>query len=188
MKKLLILLLLLPSLSWGDFIMKDLIDVLRTINNSKTNKVAMDLQSINENQDSYDFIIRKANLSNTDAVKIALALNSIELNNGPKLHTISLSFNQKLKDDGVIEIINNIPQDTSVIAFVECGITDLAGQKIIDWAYKNDHLIAVYLEGNNFTDTMYSKFKKLKSDKPNLTILSKWANEGFEKMVKETYK
>ena len=44
--------------------MKDLIDVLRTINNSKTNKVAMDLQSINENQDSYDFIIRKANLSN----------------------------------------------------------------------------------------------------------------------------
>jgi hypothetical protein len=71
---------------------------------------------------------------------------------------------------------------------VECGITDLAGQKIIDWAYKNDHLIAVYLEGNNFTDTMYSKFKKLKSDKPNLTILSKWANEGFEKMVKETYK
>ena len=69
MKKLLILLLLLPSLSWGDFIMKDLIDVLRTINNSKTNKVAMDLQSINENQDSYDFIIRKANLSKTDAVK-----------------------------------------------------------------------------------------------------------------------
>ena len=117
-----------------------------------------------------------------------VTLNSIELNNGPKLHTISLSFNQKLKDDGVIEIINNIPQDTSVIAFVECGITDLAGQKIIDWAYKNDHLIAVYLEGNNFTDTMYSKFEKLKSEKPNLTILSKWANEGFEKMVKETYK
>jgi hypothetical protein len=49
-------------------------------------------------------------------------------------------------------------------------------------------LIAVYLEGNNFTDTMYSKFEKLKSEKPNLTILSKWANEGFEKMVKETYK
>ena len=55
--------------------MKDLIDVLRTINNSKTNKVAMDLQSINENQDSYDFIIRKANLSKSDAAKIALALN-----------------------------------------------------------------------------------------------------------------
>ena len=38
-----------------------------------------------------------------------------------------MSFNVDLKDEGMITILNHIPITTSVIAIVECGITDKAG-------------------------------------------------------------
>ena len=52
--------------------------------------------------------------------------------NGPKRGTISISFNQNLKHQNVISILNNIPKNTSVIASVECVVADEAAQAIID--------------------------------------------------------
>jgi hypothetical protein len=98
-----------------------------------------------------------------------------------------MSFNQDLKDDGVIAILDQIPKTTSVIAFVECGITDKAGQAIIDWASKANNLDGIYIEGNIFSKNMEAKFQKLRIDNRNLTVLSKWASEDFKEMVKKTF-
>ena len=48
--------------------------------------------------------------------------------------------------EGLIKILNVLPDSTSAIGFVECGITDIGGQKIIDWAYKNKGIKQIYLE------------------------------------------
>ena len=190
MKK--VLLILVLGLFWSDvsysnMIMQDLIDALVDTKKPKSIEVAKALKLISTNSKSYDLVIRKANLNLEDAKKIANAINIVDQKKGPKLHTISMSFNQELKDDGVIAMLNQIPKTTSVIAFVECGITDKAGQAIIDWASKANNLDGVYIEGNTFSKNMEAKFEKLRTDNLNLTVLSEWASEDFKEMVKKTF-
>ena len=189
MKKLLaiVVLGLLWSNSGYSYVMQDLIETLEETKKPKSIEVAETLKSINAKEKSYDLIIRKANLNLEDAKNIANAISRVEKNNGPKLHTLSMSFNQELKDEGVISILNQIPKTTSVIAFVECGITDKAGQAIIDWAAKTNNLDGIYIEGNTFSKSMETKFAKLRTDNPQLTVLSEWASEEFKEMVKKSF-
>ena len=190
MKKLLgiiVLGLLWCTASYSNIIMQDLIDALVDTNKPKSIKVANSLKAIDNNDKSYDLVIRKANLDINDAKNIANAIKKIQQNNGPKLHTISMSFNENLKDEGIITLLNHLPLTTSVIAFVECGITDEAGQAIIDWSTKTNNLNGIYIEGNNFSKDMEEKFEKLRTDNPSLTFLSEWASEEFKEMVKKTF-
>jgi|TARA_B110000211_G_scaffold105887_1_gene123031 hypothetical protein len=175
------------SPSYAEFVMQDLINVLIETKKTKSIEVAKNLQSIGPNDKTYDLIIRKANLSLEDAKNIAKAIDKVSKNHGPKLSTISMSFNQDLKDEGVIAILSKIPKTTPVIAFVECGITDKAGQAIIDWALENNEVNGIYIEGNTFSNSMEAKFEKLRVDNPQLTVLSEWASEGFKEMVKKTF-
>jgi len=190
MKKLLrivVLGLLWCTTSYSNIIMQDLIDALVETNKPKSIEVAKNLKSIDINDKSYDLVIRKANLNIQDAKNIANAIKKIDQNKGPKLDTISMSFNEGLKDEGVITILNLIPKTTSVIAFVECGITDKAGQAIIDWAATTNNLNGIYIEGNTFSKEMEEKFEKLRVDNPRLTVLSTWASESFKEMVKKSF-
>ena len=182
-----VLSLLWSNISYSNIIMQDLINVLLETKKPKSVEVAKALKLISANSKSYDLIIRKANLNLEDTKKIANAINRVDQKKGPKLHTISMSFNQDLKDDGVIAILDQIPKTTSVIAFVECGITDKAGQAIIDWTFKANNLDGIYIEGNTFSKIMEAKFEKLRIDNRNLTVLSEWASEDFKEMVKKTF-
>ena len=190
MKKLLgiiVLGLLWCSTSYANIIMQDLIDALVETKKPKSIEVANNLKSTGNNDKSYDLVIRKANLNIKDAKNIATAIKKIDQNKGPQLSTISMSFNEDLKDEGVITILNHIPLTTSVIAFVECGITDKAGQAIIDWAAKINNLNGIYIEGNDFSKDMEEKFDKLRADNPGITVLSEWASESFKEMVKKSF-
>ncbi|MDA9973031.1 hypothetical protein N9E39_03425 [Candidatus Pelagibacter ubique] len=190
MKKLLgviVLGLLWCSASYANIIMQDLINTLVETKKPKSIEVANNLKSTGDNDKSYDLVIRKANLNIKDAKNIATAIKKIDQNKGPQLGTISMSFNKDLKDEGVITILNHIPLTTSVIAFVECGITDKAGQAIIDWAAKTNNLNSIYIEGNDFSKDMEKKFEKLRVDNPRLTVLSEWASEEFKEMVKKSF-
>ncbi len=179
--------LLWCSASYANIIMQDLIDALVETKKPKSIEVANNLKSTGDNDKSYDLVIRKANLNIEDAKNIATAIKKIDQNKGPQLGTISMSFNEDLKDEGVITILNHIPLTTSVIAFVECGITDKAGQAIIDWAAKANNLNGIYIEGNDFSKDMEKKFEKLRADNPRLTVLSTWASESFKEMVKKSF-
>ena len=179
--------LLWCSTSYANIIMQDLIDALVETKKPKSIEVANNLKSTGDNDKSYDLVIRKANLNIEDAKNIATAIKKIDQNKGPQLGTISMSFNEDLKDEGVIILLNHIPLTTSVIAFVECGITDKAGQAIIDWAAKANNLNGIYIEGNDFSKDMEKKFEKLRVDNPRLTVLSEWASEEFKEMVKKSF-
>ncbi|MFK7893983.1 MAG: hypothetical protein AB8B63_24425 [Granulosicoccus sp.] len=167
--------------------MQELIDVLVETQKAKSLEVAKKLQLLGADVDTYDLVIRNANLSIDDAEKIADAIYRVSQKNGPDLHTISMSFNQNLKDEGFLAILDKIPNTTTVIAFVECGITDIAGQAIIDWASENVGLTGIYIEGNAFSKSMEAKFGKLRVENPQLTVLSEWASEEFKAMVKRTF-
>jgi len=162
-----------------------LIAALTKIDKPKSLKVAKELTSTNN---SYDLIIRRANLNVLDAKKISNAIEKISHQKGPLLQRISMSFNKDLKDEGLIKILNVLPDSTSAIGFVECGITDIGGQKIIDWAYKNKGIKQIYLEGNFFSKHIINKFMKLKNDKPDIAMIIEWPSEEFKKMVLDNYK
>ena len=181
--------IIFPKISLGNMIMHDLINVLLEVNKPKTLEVAKKLSYLNTSDKTYNLIIRKSNLNINDANNIAKAIKQVDLDNGPKLHTISMSFNDNLKDEGVIAILNQIPKETSVIAFVECGITDKAGEAIIKWAKLKEvkNLNGIYIEGNSFSKEMEQKFDQLRANNPNLTVLSEWASESFKEMVKKSY-
>jgi len=162
-----------------------LIAALTKIDKPKSLKVAKELTSSNN---SYDLIIRRANLNILDADEISNAIKKISHQKVPVLKTISMSFNKDLKDEGIIKILNVLPTTTSTIAFVECGITDIGGQKIIDWAYNQKAIKQIYLEGNFFSKNIINQFIKLKKDKPDITMIIEWPSEGFKKMVLDNYK
>ena len=95
MKKLLgvlVLGLLWCSTSYSNIIMQDLIDALVETKKPKSIEVANNLKSTGDNDKSYDFVIRKANLNIKDAKNIANAIKNIDQNKGPQLGTISMSF------------------------------------------------------------------------------------------------
>ena len=162
-----------------------LIAALTKIDKPKSLKVAKELTFSNN---SYDLIIRRANLNILDADEISNAIKKISHQKAPLLKTISMSFNKDLKDEGIIKILNVLPTTTSTIAFVECGITDIGGQKIIDWAYNQKAIKQIYLEGNFFSKNIINQFMKLKKDKPDITMIIEWPSEGFKKMVLDNYK
>jgi len=164
-----------------------LTNALTNINKPKTLKVANSLKNVNINSSTYDLIIRNADLNYEDIKKIANAIELIDLNKGPSLSTISMSFNENLKDKSILLILNSIPKTTKVMACVECGLTDKAAETIIHWAYEAKNLQALYFEGNFFSRKMHEKFIDLTNGKPNLTVLSEWPSEQFKSMVKQTY-
>ena len=165
--------------------MSHLIAALTKIDKPKSLKVAKELTSANN---SYELIIRRANLNVLDANEISNAIKKIRYQKGPLLQTISMSFNKDLKDEGLIKILNVLPDSTSTIAFVECGITDIGGQKVIDWAYNQKAIKQIYLEGNFFSKQIINKFMKLKNDKPDIAMIIECPSESFKKMVLDNYK
>ena len=75
-----------------------LTNALTKINNPKILKLANNLNNVNPNSPTYDLIIRKADLNYEDIKKIAKAIKAIHINKGPSLHTISMNFNENLRD------------------------------------------------------------------------------------------
>ena len=99
-----------------------------------------------------------------------------------------MSFNKNLTDSGLNPILQVLPESTSAIGFVECGLADASGERIINWAYTHKGIKEIYLEGNLFSKNIINKFAKLKKDKPNIVMLIEWPSEEFKKMVLENYK
>ena len=93
-----------------------------------------------------------------------------------------------LADSGLDFIIHALPKSTSTIAFVDCGLTDISGEKIIAWAYAHEGIKEIYLEGNLFSKSIINKFIKLKKDKPEINMIVKWPSEGFKEMVIQNYR
>ena len=167
--------------------LKYLINALIEINHPKAIQVAADLKNFKGDIKTYKLIIRKADLDFSDIKKLAEAIKQVQKTRGPDLIILSMSFNKNIKDEGLNLILNVIPDTIEVLAFVECGLTDTGALKIIEYAYKSKNINQIYLEGNFFSKSIQYKFKKLKMDKPHLTIISKWPSERFKEMIRKNY-
>ena len=167
--------------------LKYLLNALIEINHPKALQVAADLKNFKGDIKTYKLIIRKADLDFSDIKKLAEAIKKVQKTRGPDLIILSMSFNKNIKDEGLNLILNVIPDTIEVLAFVECGLTDTGALKIIEYAYKSKNINQIYLEGNFFSKSIQYKFKKLKMDKPHLTIISKWPSEKFKEMIRKYY-
>ena len=167
--------------------LKYLVNALIEINHPKTFQLAADFKNFKGDIKTYNSIIRKADLDFYDIEKLAKAIKQVQKARGQDLIILSMSFNKNIKDEGLNLILNVIPDTIKILAFVECGLTDTGALKIIDHAYKSKNINQIYLEGNFFSKSIQYKFKKLKMDKPHLTIISKWPSERFKEMIRKNY-
>lgn len=191
-KFLLIFLFLFPTLTYANTSIetpiKFLVNALNEIKHPKALAVASELIKNTQEENTYNLIIRKSELDVYDIKRIADAISKIKKWNGPDLITLSMSFNENIKDDGLKLILDAVPDTIKVLACVECGLRDNAALEIIDYAYKNRNINEIYLEGNFFSESIQNKFDKLRFKKPNLTIISQWPSQDFKKMVKKNFK
>jgi hypothetical protein len=63
------------------------------------------------------------------------------------LHTISLSFNEDLRDESILLTLDSKPKTTRLMASVECSLTDKAAEIKIHWACEAKNLQGLYFEG-----------------------------------------
>ena len=80
-------------------------------------------------------------------------------------------------------VLNSIPNKIRVVAFVECGLTDISAETIINCDYEAKSLQALYFEGNFFARKMHEKFTVLTDAKPGLTVMSEWPIDQFKSMM-----
>jgi len=94
-------------------------------------------------------------------LKLISVSDKISKNNGPKLQTLCLSFNQDLKYEGIITIINHLPKTTSATAFVECRMTDKLGRQLLITHQELLILMGYILRATNFQKIWKTSLKNL---------------------------
>jgi hypothetical protein len=112
--------------------------------------------------------LRELGLAASDVVKIAdLIHQSKDIGEGIK--SFSLSYNNEIGDLGCMTLTSVLPKSIVELGLVDCGITDLGGVKLLEWAKKSSKLRMMCVEQNAFTDEMRKEFKHFSSE--NLHIL-----------------
>lgn len=117
--------------------------------------------------EAHELPLNKLHFRNLD-LKYAdvLVLNSIlsaVSDLGSSIVSISFSNNPKLGNNGVMEILKNMPKSLTELGFVNCGISDSGGFEILKWMEKVSNLQLVCLEGNNFLKYLKTYFSTYES-------------------------
>jgi len=120
---------------------------------------------------SVDLHLRRAGLTENDALAIARALRSLTRPEAVSLRSFSMSYNPGLGDSGAAAVFNALPQTTREIGMVGCDLEDEAGRALLTWAQAAPQLRMICVEGNRFSDRMKSQMTALAERNGNLFII-----------------
>ena len=85
--------------------------------------------------------------------------------------SISLSYNDKIGDEGIVPFFHKLPNQIQQIGLVGCGIRDIGGQAILEWMQKATALEMICMEGNRFSNALKIAFDNYKKTHPNTVII-----------------
>jgi hypothetical protein len=152
-------------------IITPLITALRSIHHPVANKVADALLSSISNGSSYDLHLRNADLNSSQIKSIAAAIKVVDENDGPRLRSFSMSYNANLGDEGVLILVQNLPQTITEIGLVQSGMSDQGAEALIVWATKAKQLRWLCIEENIFSTEIKHKLKKLGQERSDLLVV-----------------
>ena len=120
----------------------------------------------------FDFHLRNTGLDFKEVQIISNAMMKATKHGILNLKSFSLSYNPEITDQGVGLLVKAFPPQITELGLVGCDLGDEAGEGIYQYL-ENSALELVCIEGNNFSPVLMDKFKKLREQKPNLSLLIK---------------
>lgn len=148
-----------------------LIDALKSADNAVCENVAIRLSSLKNDQYSYDLHLRSADLNSDEVKRIAEAIKAVHDQGGPALHSFSLSYNPNLRDDGVLNLVKNLPSTLTEIGLVGCNIGDGGADALLLFAQTTPKLYWLCVENNAFSSETKKQFIKLGQERNGLLVV-----------------
>lgn len=157
-----------PSTS-GEFSI--LINALRSIRTQACNAAANNLEAAQTSNAPFSLHLRNAGLRVSDAEVLAVALTRYSSLNGRVLQSFSVSYNPLLGDNGTAVLAKSLPQTVSEIGFVGCGMGDVGGQAVLEWAGQAPSLSMICVEENELSDSSKKRFRELATQRTGLLVV-----------------
>lgn len=151
---------------------KNLINVLRSIGKDVCLSVAAELEATEGLNPTVSLHLRNAGLDLSDAQLLANALFSLSLKKDQPVRSFSVSHNSLIGDSGTVALIESLPLTVSEIGFVGCNIGDEGGRAIIEWANNSARVSMICVEANKFSSNLHTEFQKLRENRPGLQVIA----------------
>lgn len=148
-----------------------LIETLKSINHPVCLQAANTLAALKSGDQSYDLHLRRADLNKQDVNFISEAIGLTHANSGPSLQSFSMSYNDKIGNEGILNLLKVLPSSVTEIGLVQCAISDEAGKALISWAEKAPRLHWLCVEKNLFSKRMKQKFIALGNQRNGLLVV-----------------
>ena len=126
---------------------------------------------LHDNRSNYDLHLRSANLSSAQIERIAEAILAVHRQDGPALHSFSLSYNTHVKDQGMLSLVKMLPPTVTELGLVQCGIGDLGGEALVAWASGAPKVHMLCVEQNAFSTAIKAKLVKLGRERPGMLVV-----------------
>jgi hypothetical protein len=147
---------------------KNIVTTLRKIGSGKCLEKANEI----EHTSSLKILhLRNLELTSSDVILLANALNHAASDNAPLIESISFSYNFSLGDEGAISLSKNLPTSIREIGLVNCGINDQGGLALLNWMRNAPQLRMACIEGNNFSQKIKKSLQKFRTQHPHILLV-----------------
>ena len=99
-------------------IINHIVDALRSTNKPVCEAVASKLSRLEDNNAKFDLHLRSAGLNNDEVKRIATAIKAVHDEGGPSLQSFSMSYNNNLRDEGVLSLVKSLPPTLTEIGLL----------------------------------------------------------------------
>ncbi len=152
-------------------IINHLIDALRSTNKPVCQAVASKLSRLKDNNAKFDLHLRSAGLNHDEVKRIATAIKAVHDEGGPSLQSFSMSYNNNLRDEGVLSLVKSLPPTLTEIGLVGCEVGDAGGEALIAWANNAPKLHWLCVEQNLFSTNTKNNFRNLGAQRSGLLVV-----------------
>jgi hypothetical protein len=151
--------------------MTPLLDVLRSTHKPVCEAAATELAALTSNPSSYNLHLRNASLTPAEIEHIAKAIKTVDDDHGPALQSFSMSYNPKLRNEGVLSLVHSLPATVTEIGLVGCGVGDHGAKALITWVAKAPKLRMLCVEQNALSSATKVQLLKLSEQRPHLLVV-----------------
>jgi hypothetical protein len=134
-----------------------LVHALKRIATIPCEELANNIENISSK--TLSFHLREASLD-TDSIKILnKAFRDFNSTNDIRISSLSLSYNPQIGDEGILDLLKNIPFGLTELGLVGCNLTDESGRVLLNWLKDNEYIRLLCIENNLFSKELKLEFK-----------------------------
>lgn len=116
--------------------------------------------------------LRSLDLNEKEILQLATILKDHKNDTNPPIKSISFSFNKEMKDEGIQYLLPALPSSLQELGLVNCGLNDLGGFALLNWAKDSKNLKMLCVENNNFSPELQNAFGAFRLENPSILVVT----------------